>query len=173
MSHRNDENLKELFGRFFESEEAEKAVGDLQKVEKILSENAAPEPDEVLLSAIKMKAERTLVNKRARNLKRVFYRAVAVAAVFFAVAAISVRIFEREHSVPEGTFADSAAPVIIWEDDSGSSDESDVAILAAEIKQIEGEILALRLGEESSNGNGYLAELEAELIEIDSDFWKG
>jgi len=47
-----------------------------------------------------------------------------------------------------------------------------LAILAAEIEQIEGRVLTLQLGENGVNGDRELIELEMRLIALDSDFWK-
>jgi len=54
-----------------------------------------------------------------------------------------------------------------------ADDDADLASLAAEIEQIESDLLAVQLGENGDNGSGAAAELELELIEINNDFWKG
>ena len=44
--------------------------------------------------------------------------------------------------------------------------------MTAETRQIESELLSLELGENGDDDKEWL-ELEMELIEISSDFWKG
>jgi hypothetical protein len=62
---------------------------------------------------------------------------------------------------------------VIWESEDISADDANLATLIAETEEIEGEMLALELGENGGNGSGSLTELEMELEEINSDFWKG
>ena len=45
--------------------------------------------------------------------------------------------------------------------------------LIAELEQVEDEILALQSDQVNGNGSKAVTELELELIEINSDFWKG
>jgi hypothetical protein len=58
----------------------------------------------------------------------------------------------------------------IWESDDIAADDVDLARLIAEIDEIESEIMGLQPGEGGDEGAG---QIEMELIEIDSDFWKG
>ena len=48
-----------------------------------------------------------------------------------------------------------------------------IATLTAETQQIERELYALQLGEDESNGENMLYELELELMEESGSFWKG
>ena len=45
MDERNEENVKELFEKFLDSEQAERNTEDVRKGEEILREHPAPEPD--------------------------------------------------------------------------------------------------------------------------------
>ena len=51
-------------------------------------------------------------------------------------------------------------------------DDADLAIYTIEIEQIEDELRSLQLGEDISNGDSSLSELEMELVAINNDFWK-
>lgn len=160
----NEENLKELFERFVSTEEAEEAMEDIQKAEEILRGQSAPEPNSELVADIKAEIAGALLR---RNFRRMAYKtAVAVAVVIF-VAVVSVKLLERGGGEPKRFATASIIPAAIWE-----SDDADLAILTAEIEQIEGRVLTLQLGENGVNGDRDLIELEMRLIALDSDFWK-
>jgi hypothetical protein len=61
----------------------------------------------------------------------------------------------------------------IWESEDISADQAELALLTDELEQIEGEILALRLGEDGGESSREFIELEMELTDIGGDFWKG
>jgi len=173
MNDQNEENLKELVEKFFSVEQAERAVEDVQKAEQILREHPAPEPDDMLIANIKAEIAMRLPSRRADVFRRIAYKAAAVAAAVIIVAAIiSVSLFEKGDRSEKVVYA-SIIPRAIWEGDDIATDDVDLAILTAEIEQIEDEVLALQWGENGGNGDTAVTELEMELIEIDSDFWKG
>jgi hypothetical protein len=173
MNSQNQENLKELFERFVDAEQAEKYVEDVQKAEQILREYPAPEPDDMLIANIKAEIAMRLPAKRAHVFKRLVYKAAAVAAAIAILAAVSVKLLERDNVKPERVVYASLIPRAIWESDDITTDDMDLAIFTAEAEQIEEQVLALQLGENGGNGENTLAELEMELLEINSDFWKG
>ena len=172
MNGRNEENLKELFEKFLNAEQANKAVEDVQKAEQILQEHAAPEPDGKVIADIKAEIAGALSRRKANVFRRIVYKAGVVAAVVIIVAVISVKLFEKGGGESEGVSYASKIAEVIWEGDD-IADDAELAILTAEIEQIEDEVLALRLGENGGNGSIAITELEMELIEINSDFWKG
>jgi hypothetical protein len=178
MNEQNEENLKELFEKFVsgesaggrdfaEGEQAEQAAEDFRKGEQIIREHSAPEPDGELIANIKNEIAAKLLHKKenAFAFRRTVYKTVAVAAAFILVAVVSVKLFE---SAPEKPVVDLTAQKAVWENES-LSDEN----LAAEIEQIESDLLAMRLGENGGNDYEAVTELEMELTEINSDFWKG
>ena len=173
MNGRTEENLKELFEKFLNSEQAERAANDIQKAEQILSDNPAPQPDDILLADIKMNITRALVRSRVNIFRRRIYRTAAIAAAVIILAVISVKVFKKGSDEPQRVITASMIPAAIWEDEDFAEDDAEIAMLAAEIEQIESEILALRLGENGGNGDIAVTELEMELIETNSDFWKG
>lgn len=173
MNGQKKENLKELFEKFLDAEEAEKAVEDIRKGEEILREHAAREPAGEVIADIKAEIARELLTRKTRVTKRVVYKVAAVAAVFFALAVVSVEIFERGEEEQRTVVKASVLPSVLWETENIAEDDADLAILIAEIEEIESEALALRLGENGGNGRIDLAELEIELMEINGDFWKG
>lgn len=172
MNGRNEENLKELFGKFVASEQAEKAIEDIRKGEQILRDNPAPQPSDELIAGIKSEIAMSLLHKKENAARYTLYRVAAVAAVVMVLTAISIKFFEKGEK-PEKIMYASIIPTAIWESDDIAADDADLAILTAEVEQVADEITSLRTGENESNGQTAITELEIELIEIESDFWKG
>ena len=164
MKDESKENLKVLFEKFVGGEQAERAVEDVRKGEQILREHSAPGPDSELVSDIKAEIARALLRK---NFRRMAYKTTVAVAAVILLAVISVRIFEKGGGEPKRVATASIIPATIWE-----GDDADLAILTAEIKQIEGRVQTLQLGENGANGDRELAELEMRLIALDSDCWK-
>jgi len=146
---------------------------DIQEGEEILREYPAPEPSAALIADIKAEIGERLLGRKRISWRRVVYETAAVAAAVIILAVVSVKLFERPSDEPGRVVYASIIPTAIWESDDIASDDTALAMLTAEIEQIEEEALALRLGGDVGNGERVIAELEMELIEINSDFWKG
>jgi len=173
MNEQNQENLKELFEQFFAPEQAAGAVEDVRKAEQILRENPAPEPDEMLIADIKWQIEEALAaRKPAWTFRTVAYR-VAVAAAIIVVAAIGIQFLRKGPEKPSKVEYAPMIPRVIWESNDISTADADLAVLTAEIQQVEDEVLTLELGERRGNGDRTVAELEMQLIAISGDFWEG
>ena len=172
MNGRNEENLKDLFEKFLDSEQAERNAEDIRKGEEILREHPGPEPDDEVIADIKAEIARELLSRERRVTKQVVYKVAAVAAAFLILVVVSVKLFEKGGEQRK-VIAASILPSALWDSEDIAADDVDLAILTAEIEEIESEALALELGENGGNGLAELAELEMELMEIDSDFWKG
>lgn len=172
MEDRNHENLRELFEEFFDAEQAESCVEDIQKAEQILREHPAPEPDDMLIANIKAEIAIRLQAARAHRFRRIVYEVVSAAAVILFVAMIGLQLFQKPTNKPGPNIA-SILPPEIWESDDITVDDENLAVFTTAIEQIEDEVIAIQSGRETGNGDSTLNELEMELIEIDSDFWKG
>jgi hypothetical protein len=173
MEDRNQENLRELFEKFFDAEQAESCVEDIQKAEQIFREHPAPEPDDMLIANIKAEIAMRLQAARAHRFRRIIYEVLGAAAVILFVAAVSLQLLEKDaHKNGDVVYA-SLIPTAMWESDDIAADDEDLAVFTAQIEQIEDEVQALQSGEDTGNGDSTIAELEMELIEIDRDFWKG
>ena len=172
MNERNEENLKDLFEKFLNAKEADEAVEDIGKGEEILRAHPWPKPDGKLVAGIKAEVARELLRRKTRVTKRVVYKVAAVAAAFLILANVSVKLFEKGGE-GGGVVKASILPSAIWESEDLAADDVDLAILTAEIREIEEDALALQLGENGGNGHIGLEELEIELMEINGDFWKG
>lgn len=172
MKSQNEENVKELFERFVNTGQAEEAVQDIRKGEQILREHPVSEPDSKLIADIKAEVGKAVLRRKTKVFRRMVYKAAVVAASVIFLAAIGIKLFEKGgESERVETF--SIIPAAIWESEHLADDDVDLAILTAEIEQIESDLLAVQMGENGGNGHEAVTELEMELIEINSDFWKG
>ena len=94
-----------------------------------------------------------------------------IAAAVAVLALVGVRL-SQSPSRQTGYYA-SLIPTAIWESTNITSDDADLALFTTEIEQIKDEMLGLESGRDAGDGEGSVAELEMELIQISSDFWKG
>jgi hypothetical protein len=173
MEGRNKENLREIFEKFFDAEQAEGCVEDIQKAEQILREHPAPEPDDRLIANIKAEIAMRLQTRRAHHFKRIFYEVVGTAAAVILVAAVSLQLFQKDTPKPGKVSYASIIPTEMWDSNDITATDEDLAVYTAQIEQIEDEVTALQSDQGTGNGDSKLVELEMELIEINSDFWKG
>lgn len=172
MNNKNEENLKELFEKFLDAEQADKYVEDVQKAEQILREYPAPEPDDMLIANIKAEIAMRLPARRADVIKQFVYKVAAVAAAIVILAVASIRLLENGGEPRTVQYA-SIIPIEIWESDDIATDDLELATFTAEVEQIEEQVLALQFGQDGRDSENTIAELEIELIEIASEFWKG
>jgi len=174
MDDRNQENLRELFEKFFDAEQAESCVEDVRKGEQILREHPAPEPDDVLIADIKAQIALRLQARRAHRIKLVLYEVAGAAAAIIIIATVSLQLFPQKEVRKPGEIAHaSLIPTSIWESDDITADDQDLATFTTQIEQIEDEVQTLQSGQQVSNTDSTIEELEMELVEINSDFWKG
>ena len=173
MEDRNRENLAELFGKFFDAEQVESYLEDVRETERMLADNPAPAPDDMLLANIKAEIAMRLPVRRAQLARHRTYRRVAVAAALVIVAAISVTLFDNAAPDPGGLVTASLIPAAIWESDNIAADDESLAFFATEIEQIENEVIALESDRDASESDSTIMEIEMELEDISTDFWKG
>lgn len=170
MDNGNKINLKELFEQFLDKEQTAEAIDNISNADKLLEENPAPQPGEKLIADIKANISAKL--EKHRPLKSAVYKVVSVAAVFIILAAVSVKLFQQRTARPEQVIT-AAIPTSIWESEDLSEDDEQLAVLNTEIEDIESRLFTIQLSETSINGSSSITELETELVEINSDFWKG
>ncbi|UCC97283.1 MAG: hypothetical protein JSW66_15725 [Phycisphaerales bacterium] len=171
MDNQNRENLKELVERFFEAEQAGSCIEDFRKAEQILREHPAPSPDDMLLADIKAEIAMRLPARRARLLRHKLWEAAGIAATIAVLALFGTQLFDKPSEQP--AFRAALIPAAIWESNNIAADDADLAVFSTEIEQINDELTALESGEDTTDADSTIAELEMELIEINSDFWKG
>jgi hypothetical protein len=173
MEDQTNENIEELFGKFLSDQDARRAAEDIQKAEEILREHPAPEPAGELLADINSKIAEALSAEKVKTRKLTAYRVAAVAAAIIILVAIGVRFFEKGPAETQSPVTITLIQQAIWESEDISADQAELALLTDELEQIEGEILALRLGEDGGESSREFIELEMELTDIGGDFWKG
>ncbi len=171
MSDQNRENLRELVEKFFDAGQTESCLEDFQKAEQILREHPAPRPDDMLISNIKAEIAMRLPARRAEISRHRVWETAGIAAAIAIMAFFGARLSQRlahQHSL----YA-SVLPAALWESNNLTADDADLAVFTVEIEQIRSEIVALELGEGTADPDNAVDELEMELVEISSDFWKG
>lgn len=173
MSSQNEENLKELFEKFFGAEQAAKAAEDVYKAEQIFHEHPAPEPDDMLIANIKAKIALNLQPLRVKVFTKIVYKTAAIAAAILIVAAIALNLLEKDKDYRSAQIIPaSIIPRAIWDSDDIAADDIDLVTYTTEIEQIKDELRTLQLGKGDANGDAEVMELEMNLMEIEGDFWK-
>jgi hypothetical protein len=169
MNKRNRENLAGLFGRFFGVSEAEAAAEEVRAAERILDAYPAPEPDARSIAAIKMQIITRLARKR--TVSRAIHRSMVAAAAVVVVAIIG--LLGRGPTGQSDMDHAAIIPTRIWESDDIASDDLELVYFNAEIERIEAQMRALESGEGEGDSSSTLGEIEIELMQIESEFWKG
>ena len=171
MIRKNEDNLNELFAGFGDADEAEKAAEDFKKVSQLLDTYPAPKPDTTVLRDIRQNISSAIAAKRATTFRHTFYRLAAVAAMIAVVAGIALNLLYKKTTPLQIT-----SPVIanaVWQSDDITSDDVDIAVIAAEIDQIESEIYSLSYGSNGTDMESEIDDLEMEINQIAGQFWKG
>jgi len=170
MNERNEENLRDLFERFVDSEQAEEAVDDIERGEAVLRRWPAPEPSGDLLARIKNEMAGRLVRSGRRHVRWFASRAAAIAAAFVIIASVWTGV--QRDGGPGVASARSLIPSAIWESDNIAVDDLRLATFTAEVERLENELKSLLLDETSSERT-VLDEAEIELMDLKGEFWQG
>ena len=134
--------------------------------ERLLKKYPSPRPEKETITKIK-----ATVNAAVQQKKRTrIYRRIAAAALILLAAGTVLHYSGRSADISVGP-----VQVFSWEhtDDDGTGE---LSLLAEEIEQLEADVFAFRLNDTApyySEDNLLLLEFEIELIEIETDFWKG
>ena len=163
MDNRSEENLNELFGRWVDAEQAAQHAEDIEHGDQIFRDNPPPEPRPELVARIKADVNWALVQRKERSLRRKVYGVAIAAAVIVISVAVGPHLFTTEEGGVSPTPTES-----IW-----ASEDAELEILTSEVEALESELFALQFGENGGNGFDELSELEMELVEVSSSFWKG
>lgn len=168
MKNRDQDNLKALFERFMPAAEAETAAEEVRAADEMVQAYPVPQPSPEIIVGIKLRIAGKLADRHRPS--HPFFRFVGVAAAIIVVALIG--IFGRSpHSRSDMTHA-ALIPTAIWESDDIASDDLDIAYFASEIRQIETEMRALEAGESETVEVAALDEVEMELMQLNTEFWK-
>ena len=169
MDTQKNENFDELLKQFFDGETAKKVCEDITKGEQFLRDYPAPVPDEEAMIVLKAEVAKVAAANRARALRQTYYRVAVFAAAVIVIAFVSVSLLKNKpvKPVPVATTANTS------EDDGLFNSDTEFETLSAEVEQVRNEIAALQWEVVNENWDSEITELEANLIEVDSDFWKG
>lgn len=168
MGNPDQDNLRELLERFMGPTEAESAAQDIRDADETLRAYPAPEPRAETIVGIKLQIATKLSSRRktVHLLRRALGAAAAV--VILAILALLSRAPQTGPAISHAALI----PTTIWESDDISSDDMQIAYFAAEIRHIEAQVHALEAGHGPDNGAATLHEIETELMEINTEFWK-
>jgi hypothetical protein len=172
MKDQSRENLAELIERFFHGEQASGVMEDVRRGEQLLRDNPAPEPDHRLIADIKAEIALLVPARRTRLAGWTMFRKVAAAAAIIIIAAISAVLFDGGPPGPGAPQLAGLLPTAIWESNDIAADDENLAVLAAEIDQIQSVVITLESVNDSYESGRTVRELEIELIVIHGDFWK-
>ena len=171
MKPNRDEELRQLFEQFLTSDQAEAAVNDVLAGEQLLHEHPAPEPAPEVLADIK--ATVAVVAYRHSKVHKIAYRVAVAAAVVMILSAVATKLWENKTDRSRIIQTASILPTWIWESDDIAANDPDLASFSLEIEQIEQQLKTLQSGSHGGNSEMTIEDLQMELVEIDSDFWKG
>jgi hypothetical protein len=169
MKDQTRESLNELLRRFMDAPAAEAAHRDIQAGERLLEAWPAPTPDGETIACIKaLMAE--AAPRRHRHV-RVFRGSLAAAAAI--VIAVWLGLLGRgPGNGPVMTYA-SILPTAVWESPDLAADDPDLVYFTSQVRQIEAQMRALEAGESDTGAHQAVEELEMELMQIETEFWKG
>ncbi|NIP24494.1 MAG: hypothetical protein GWN67_09230 [Phycisphaerae bacterium] len=172
MNEQNGENLKDLFERFVGTEEAQGCIDDFDKVKRILDENPAPQPSRELIAAINSRIAKEIRLRKEHTFRRLAYRLAPVAAVFIILASVSIKLYVRDTGPVKHRYVPRLSPEF-WDSENTAADDPDLAVLTAEVDELEIEFSTLELGETGGNGRSAVTELEMDFVAISTDIWEG
>ncbi|MCK4888168.1 MAG: hypothetical protein KAS96_12330 [Planctomycetes bacterium] len=179
MSIKNQDNLDKLLSTFMNSDSAGKAAENFRQADLIFEKyNSAAEPDSKLLANIKADIGRELNHSKASIVKTATLRFAAAAAVFLIAASVFFMMNQNDPQPPKNQavamVTDSASTESIWDSEDVTANDAQYETFEQEIEQLEAEIVAIKYETDSTiNGESELTEIENDLIEIQSNFWKG
>ena len=113
-----------------------------------------------------------LAAQRRRRYINAALQTAGVAAVVVIFAMVAARYLIPEvGEVPSISAEQKAGSAVTWA--SLQESEANVAVLSAEIRDIESDIAAVRLGESENGDTTAVVNIELEVIDANSTFWKG
>jgi hypothetical protein len=163
MAKRIREDLTELFRLSLNPQEAQDAVKDVEVADEMIEAHPAPLPVPAVLDRIKQQVRLRSIHRRRTHFME---GAAAVAAAIMIVVGLS-------QFGPSRTRGFASLPAALWESNDIASDDLKLAYLNSEVDRLEAQIQAIDSGESESTGVSTLDDLELELFQIDTDFWKG
>ena len=175
MENQEKENLKKLVESFYQGEQAERVMYDLEQGEKLLSDTAEVECPSETADAVKVDIRLALRRNKARKFKVALAKAVAVAAVFILAVSFMVNYYNQlgQQTKPDSVIASNAIDSELWDSSNITKDDMELSVLSAEISELEDELLVLKYAGNSINGDTDVVDIESDLYEINNQFWEG
>jgi hypothetical protein len=161
-----NENLDGLLAKFYSTSQAKQMKDDFSFADGAFEKFPAAKPAEQTIEEIKQKIALKLSTQKHINWPRVILQTAAVAAVVIVAAVLTLP--------DKSTIGNDAAKT--QGQDIQLVSETDISLYEAEITQLNSELLTLNYGEENGTNEILLdltEQVEAEIIETDSTFWKG
>jgi len=168
MNDRSREELSELLRRFVEDSAVAEAEMEIEAGGRLLEMHPAPAPDCRLLGRIKI--EMVAAARRRHRRIRVLRGSLAAAAAVVVVAVASL-LGPGPSGTPARTYA-GMIPHAVWESDNLAAEDLDLVYFNAEIRRIEAQMQGLE-AEEGETDSHAVEDLERELMQIETEFWKG
>ena len=164
MTENKNENIDNLLSQFFSPEKAEQIKNDIAQGEQLFDGYRAPQPQEYIINRIKLNISR---NRRHTGILQVLVKTIAVAAVVLVASYLLLQDSARQNPVNNSLSTYQAAL---------TQTDNNISTLEKEIELLNGEVIAVRLGEDNGT-NGQLSErignVETEIIDTENFFWKG
>lgn len=170
MYSRNEENLRDLFEKYMDAEQAQNYAEDIEKGEQILHDYPAPEPDDMLIANIKANISLSALSQRKSHIRKIIFEAVSVAAAIIIIAAISIN--QLQNSDIEKTQENlQVASLFPWDNTS-----ADYESMFYEMEQLNDEIFTSSSSQDYTDDSRTLmkyAELEMKMEEVNNrSFWE-
>jgi hypothetical protein len=170
MYSRNEENLRDLFEKYMDAEQAQNYAEDIEKGERILHDYHAPEPDDMLIANIKANIALSASSQRKSHVRKIIFEAISVAAAIIIIAAISIN--QLQNSDIEKTQENlQVASLFPWDNTS-----ADYESMYYEMEQLNDEIFASSSSQDYTDSSRTLieyAELEMKMEEVNNrSFWE-
>ena len=171
MNQSNAENLRALFERFVDQNGADQAAKDIEAAEQMLRQYPVPQPSLELLLRIKADMAIRLERKSRAATRRRVFEVLAIAAAVVILACVGLKMLGGNGAKPQQYMA--FIPRAIWETYDIASEDPALAFFTTEVQQIESDLRNVESPSKASGSDDPVSEIEVELQEIATDFWKG
>lgn len=169
MIDKTRENLTELLRQFMDPAAARAAEADIRAGQRLLEAWPAPTPDRRVLADINARMVAHAV--RRRRIHRIFHGSMATAAAIVMMTLIG--LLNHGSTDSPGLNYATLIPASVWESQNIMTDDLELVYYASQIRQIEAQVQAVETGEPEVRSKSVLDELEMELMQIETEFWKG
>jgi hypothetical protein len=167
------ENLKELLASFMDTQAANNAAEDIERGDELMRSWPAPQPGDTLLAEVKQKMTAAARRRRSVTFHHRVWEIAAVAATILILSAASIKIIDNRHLKQSTTKIAVAIPDSAWEGSDISTNDSDIAVLSAEIDNVADEMSGVYNSDKNGSSAAAVSDLEMQIIEVSADFWKG